>query len=198
MAQSYKVTFCKERAEIGVYGRVILSLIVLALISYTFCYELHPFVDYLYLTLSPRSFTPILYGVFSIVNYTLIAISLVTALPFVYHLFRETGTFAVNTGVVAFGMATLSLAFLTMAAANDQSVIFLALPLDMFNSWPYAGMRIMIANLVPSNEVGMMINRFVGVVGRSLESWRRQPTFFGVLTLITCHSGLERGECLCG
>ena len=154
MAESYYITFCKARENIGRFGRLMLILIVLALISYTFCFYLHTFLDYLYLTFSPRNFSASLYGIFCLVQYTMGALALIIILPAVIYLLRSLGTFIVNTLISIFGVVTLSLSYLVLASANNKLVVFLSLPLDMFNYWPFAGMRVIISDMVAITELG--------------------------------------------
>ena len=135
MDESYYISFCKARENIGRFGRLMLILIVIALISYTFCFYLHTFLDYLYLTFSPRNFSASLYGIFCLVQFTMGALAIIIILPAVIYLLRSLGTFIVNTLISIFGVVTLSLSYLVLASATNKLVVqvFLSLPLDMFN-----------------------------------------------------------------
>ena len=152
MADAYFATFCKPRPA---SERTILGLVVLALLAFVFCYELHPFIDWLYLSLSPRSFTPLLYGIFSLIKYTLVGIVLVTILPAVYYIFRDKHYFPVNVIIAVFGMVMLACAYITLALAQNKFQVFLSLPFDAWSGLPYSAMRIIIANLVPTHDCGI-------------------------------------------
>ena len=153
-SDAYYATFCKPRHA---SGRTILMLLVIALLAFVFCYELHPYIDYLYLSLSPRSFSPELYGVYSMLKYSSVAISLFTLLPAIYYIFRDRHYFTINVLIAAAGMIMLACAYLMLAIAQNKWMTFLSLPFDAFNALTYSSIRIIIANLVPTSDVGKTI-----------------------------------------
>ena len=149
-ADSYYTSFCKPREPFGQYGREMLTLIVLALLTFAFCFLIHPLLDYLFLTLSLRNFTTTLFGIFSLLQVILAVVALLVILPVVYIL-RGLELFKINTLVSCFGI----IALLIFALAKTKLIVFLSLPFFMFHIWSFAGMRVLISDLVTISEIGI-------------------------------------------
>lgn len=62
-----------------------------------------------------------------------------------------------NVIIAIFGMVMLACAYLVLAASNTKWMVFLALPFDAFHALSYSAMRIIIANLVPTSDVGNLM-----------------------------------------
>ena len=154
MADAYYTVFCKPRPEIGPHGRLVLILIMLCLWIFSICYMVELFIDYLYFTLTPRNFTPFLFGIYSISDSTMQTLSIAIILTFIYYIFRNQDPIGINAGITVFGIIAAFFTFLVIGLAKSQLVIFLSILLDMFSMWAFSGLRVIIGLLVSPTEVG--------------------------------------------
>ena len=157
LANAYYTVFCKPRPEIGPYGRLVLILIMLCLWIYSIIQMIEYFLNYLYFTLSPRSFTPFLYGVYNISDSTLTFFSILIILSFIYYIFRNQDPIGMNVGISCFGIIATIFSLLILGLSKSQLVVFLSILFDMFVPWTYAGLRVIIGHLVSSTEVGKIV-----------------------------------------
>ena len=157
LVDAYYTVFCKPRPEIGPHGRLVLILITLCSWVYSIIQLSEYFLNYLYFTLSPRSFTPFLYGVYTISETMLESLSIVIILSFVYYIFCNQDSIGINVGISCFGMIATIFTLLILGLAKSQLVVFLSIISHMFVDWTYTGLRVIIGHLVSPTEVGKII-----------------------------------------
>lgn len=99
MADSFEATFWTSRPQLGRWNRLLVVLPITGIWTYVLSEGVENSLNFLYFTLSPRSFSPDRFGVYSLVARLLMALSLSLVLPAVRHLARHRDHFYVNIAI---------------------------------------------------------------------------------------------------
>ena len=108
-ADSFEETFWTSRPELGPWNRLLVVLAITGIWTYVLSEGVENSLNFLYFTLSPRSFSPDRFGVYSLV------------LPAVCHLARHRDHFYVNLAIGDYSQVARCIVALRKCFSHKQT-----------------------------------------------------------------------------